>query len=264
MILVKIGGGEWINIEGIIKGLAIIDEEYIIVHGANVLRDSLAEKLGIEKKNLISASGYSSVYSDEAMIDVMMMSYSGLRNKRIVELCRTNGINAIGLTGLDGGIVSGSRNNGIRVKENGKLRIVRDNSGKPGKVNKQLFDLLLSNGYTPVLTVPISDENGFAVNTENDDVIRVLHNSFYADTILQFIEAPGLLKNNEDNNSAISKMNYYELKQFETEVDGRIKRKLLALRKLLEIKPVKIIISDGRSENPVEEALNGKGTVINE
>ena len=88
MILVKIGGGESINLEAVITDLAKQEQPFIIVHGANVLRDQLAQKLGMEKTILTSASGYSSVFSDQDAIDVIMMSYAGLRNKRIVELCQ--------------------------------------------------------------------------------------------------------------------------------------------------------------------------------
>jgi len=39
------------------------------------------------------------------MIDLMMMAYAGLRNKRIVEMCQKAGLNAVGLSGLDGRMV---------------------------------------------------------------------------------------------------------------------------------------------------------------
>ena len=104
MIIVKIGGGDGINLDGIIEDLAGLTDQYIIVHGANALRDKLAEDLGQPKQVLTSVKGYTSVYSDEKLLDVMMMAYAGLRNKRIVELCHRRGINAVGLTGLDGKI----------------------------------------------------------------------------------------------------------------------------------------------------------------
>ena len=88
----------------------------------------------------------------------MQKNKSPNKNKRIVELCRRHGINAIGLSGIDGGLIRGRRNKGIRVKENGKLKIIRDFSGKPKEVNKKLLSLLLENDYVPVVCVPIVDE----------------------------------------------------------------------------------------------------------
>jgi acetylglutamate/LysW-gamma-L-alpha-aminoadipate kinase len=262
MIIVKIGGGKEINLKGIIADLAGIDEQYVIVHGANALRDKLAEDLGQPKQVLTSVKGYASVYSDEKLLDVMMMAYAGLRNKRIVELCQQHGINAVGLTGLDGKMVRGKRNTGIRVYQDKKLKIIRDFSGKPQSVNTPLLVLLLENGYVPVLTVPIIDEHHTAINTENDDVVRVLQKALKADTVINLIEAAGFLENKDDATSLIESIPASELEAREQQVEGRMKRKMLALKKLFEQGATRIIISDGRSEHPVTGALAGKGTVI--
>jgi len=74
MMLIKIGGGEQINLEATIADLATLEQPFIIVHGANVLRDQLAQRLDIEKTVLTSVSGYSSVFSDQAALDVLMPS----------------------------------------------------------------------------------------------------------------------------------------------------------------------------------------------
>ena len=262
MIIVKIGGGKRINIPGIVKDLAELKEKFVIVHGANALRDKLCEDLGQPKQVLTSVKGYTSVYSDEKLLDVMMMAYAGLRNKRIVELCQQHGINAVGLSGIDGKIVQGQRNKGIRVYQGKKLKIIRDFSGKPQSVNAPLLNLLLDNGYVPVLTVPIIDEQNAAINTENDDVVRVLHKALKADTVINLIEAPGFLASKDDDRTLIEKIPSRDLQAREQQVEGRMKRKMLALKKLFEQGATRIIISDGRSEHPVTDALSGKGTVI--
>ncbi len=216
----------------------------------------------MEKTILTSASGYTSVFSDQAAIDVIMMSYAGLRNKRIVELCQRNNINAVGLTGLDGRLVQGERNKGIRVRENGKTLIKRDFSGKPRRINTDLLRLMLDNGYCPVLTIPIADENGFAINSENDDIVTQLATALEIDTVIQLIEAPGFLDDPADESSLVESMSLAELNTREVQVEGRIKRKLLALTRLCSGGKTHVIIADGRGEHPVEDALNGKGTHI--
>ncbi len=262
MILIKIGGGRCINIEGIIADLAGLSEPFVLLHGANALRDELAEQLGKPKKVITSISGYSSVFSDATALDIMMMAYAGLKNKRIVELCQQHGINAIGLSGLDGRMIRGRRNRGIRVEENGKRRIIRDFSGKPESVNTALLQLLLQNSYVPVLCVPILDENNVAINSENDDILNVLQKSLHADKIIQFIEAPGFLDDAGDPDSLVTRITPQELEQREAQVEGRMKRKMLALRKLFADGAGQVIISDGRVEHPLQQALAGKGTVI--
>lgn len=262
MYLIKIGGGETINLKGIITDLAELKEKFIIVHGANAARDKLAKELKLSKIVLDSVSGYSSVFSDETAIDLLMMAYAGLKNKRIVELCQQSGINAVGLSGLDGKLIQGKRNQGIRVREKGKLKIVRDFSGKPRQINKGLLELLQQNQYVPVLCVPIIDENNFAINSENDDIINLLVEAVNAKKIIQLIEAPGFLDNKDDPNSVVARISRQELQAREAQVEGRMKRKMLALRRLFEAGARSVIISDGRTAHPVKDALEGKGTRI--
>ncbi len=262
MIITKIGGGEAINLTGIIADLAELQEPAVIVHGANALRDGIAQQLRIEKKILTSISGYTSVYSDKQAIDVILMTYAGLRNKRIVELCQQNGINAVGLSGIDGKMIQGERNRGIRVCENGKKLIKRDFSGKPKSINVSLMRLLLENGYTPVLCIPILDENNTAINSENDDVVTQIQSVLHADKIFQFIEAPGFLLDPHDPDSLVPRLSASEIEKREQQVEGRMKRKMLALRKLFEWGSTEVIIADGRIEHPLRSALKGKGTRI--
>ena len=262
MLLIKIGGGKDLNLVGIVKDLASLNEKFIVVHGANALRDELAQKLNIQKKVVTSLSGYDSVFSDENTIDLAMMAYAGLKNKRIVELFQQHGVNAVGLSGIDGKVIQGKRNSGIKVREGGKTLLLRDFSGKPKAINKQLLDLLLDNGYTPVLSVPLIDENNFAINSENDDIITLLQNEFKADKIISLIEAPGFLLDKNDPSSLVSNISKAELEEMEQKVEGRMKRKILALRKLFESGDTTVILSDGRTENPIKDALDGKGTTI--
>ena len=262
MLLVKIGGGESINLAGIANDLADVDDSVCIVHGANALRDELARRLEVEKRVLTSVSGYTSVYTDEHLMDVMLMAYSGLRNKRLVELLQRNGVNAVGLTGLDGALVRGTRNRGIRVRQGGKTLIKRDFSGKPASVNRQLLRLLLDGGFTPVVTVPVIDENNFAINSENDDVVAVLNTVLKADVVVQLIEAPGIMEDPDDPGSLIRRIPRGELADREKRVNGRMKRKLLALRRITEQSSTRVVVADGRREKPLADALAGMGTVI--
>lgn len=262
MLIVKIGGGEALNLPGIIGDLAELDEPMVVIHGANALRDRIAEKMGHEKRVLTSVSGYSSVFSDENALDAILMAYSGLRNKRIVELCQQRGINAVGLTGLDGRVIQGRRNKGIRVREGGRNLVKRDLSGKPREINAAFLSLLLDNGYTPVLTIPILDENSVAINSENDDIVCCLQEALSAHTVIQLIEAPGFMDDIEDASTLRAALSRAEVAAMEAGTEGRIKRKMHALNKLARGGVDKVIICDGRVEHPVRDALAGAGTWI--
>ena len=261
LLLIKIGGGESINLPGIARDLAELEDRIVIVHGANALRDALARRLGVEKRILTSVSGYTSVYSDRDLIDVMLMAYSGLRNKRIVELLHRHGVEAVGLTGLDGALVRGMRNKGIRVREGGKTLIRRDLSGKPVAVNRKLLRLLLDNGYKPVITPPIIDERNVAINSENDDIVTLLGLALRPRLVVQLIEAPGFLDDPDDPASVVPRIGPRELARWEDNVGGRMKRKMLAVERMVQA-GMKVLIADGRTDAPISDAMAGKGTVI--
>jgi len=262
MIIIKIGGGREMNLPGVVQDLATLSERFIIVHGANAVRDEIAAKMGFPTRSVTSVSGYASVLSDEKAIDAIMMGYAGLQNKRLVELCQQRGINAVGLSGIDGRLVQGARNKGIRVRQNEKTLMMRDFSGKPKQINRDLIALLLDHGYVPVICIPIIDENNCAINSENDDIVAVLQESLHADTVIQLIEAPGFMDDLKDDRSLVPAISRAELDAREAQVEGRMKRKMLALKKLMENGAARVVISDGRVEHPVQDALSGKGTTI--
>ncbi|MCB1740589.1 MAG: [LysW]-aminoadipate kinase [Gammaproteobacteria bacterium] len=262
MYIIKVGGGASINLQGVADDLAALDAPALVVLGANAVRDGLAERLGTPRQTITSQSGYTSVLSDEAAIDAILMAYAGLRAKRFVELCQQRGVNALSLSGIDGQLVRGERNKGIRVREGGKNLIKRDFSGKPRSANGALLRLLLDNGYVPVLTIPILDERGYAINSENDDIVNVLQESLQAECIVQLIEAPGFLDDADDENSVLRHLSRAEVDAREAQLEGRIKRKMLALKRLLESGATRVVIADGRIESPIRQALAGHGTLI--
>ncbi len=79
------------------------------------------------------------------------------------------------------------------MSQNGRRRLLHDHSGKPLSANVELLKLLLDSGYTPLVTVPILDEEDRAINTENDEVVALLAQSLRPDVVVQLIEAPGIL-----------------------------------------------------------------------
>ena len=262
MIILKIGGGKDINITGVAEDLAALSEPLLIVHGANAWRDELAGRMGWEINRVTSVSGFGSTLSDTGLIDLQMMAYAGLRNKRIVETLRQHGVNAIGLSGLDGALIRGKRNAGIRVRQKGKLKLLKDFSGKPRSINSALLDMLLEAGYVPVITVPIIDENNRAINSENDDIVTLLNSHYKARRVIQLIEEKGLLSDPADRDSLVEKVTRADLETWINKEQGRIKRKLYAIGKLLAGGADKVVIADGRLEHPVNAALRDKGTVF--
>jgi [amino group carrier protein]-L-2-aminoadipate 6-kinase len=262
MLILKIGGGSGINIDGIAEDLTTLRDRVILVHGANAWRDELAAKLDVPVERVTSLKGYESVLSTDATMDVMLMAYAGLRNKRIVETLQQRNVPAVGLTGLDGRAIQGKRNPGIQCRMGEKTVLRRDLSGKPQQCNTLLVQLLLMNGFVPVLTVPICDERGIAISADNDDIAAILHRDLHASAVVSLIEAPGFLANADDPSSLIRRMSRADVRQWEERSQGRIKRKLHAISRTLDEYPTRVILSDGRASHPVRDALDGNGTVI--
>ena len=263
MLLVKVGGGD-VDLTAIARDLATIDGPLVVIHGANRLRDDLASQLGHPPREVESISGYTSVLSDDKAIDMLLAAYAGVRNKRLVEAMRREGLNAIGLTGLDGGLVQGEQNRGIRVREGGRKRLLRDQSGKPRGVNLRLLNLLLADGYVPVLTVPIAGKDGAALNSENDDVLTALALALRASRIVSLIDEVGLLADPDDPSTLVPEIHASDLGDWEKKVSGRMRRKIRALRVLSDQAAfdVRVHLADGRPPNAVSQALAGRGTLL--
>jgi len=264
VLIVKVGGGD-IDLDAIAVDLASLARPFVLLHGANKLRDNVAVALGHPPTVVESVSGYTSVLTDEHAIDALMAAYAGIRNKRLVEALRRAGVNALGLTGLDGGLVQGVRGPGIRTIRDGRKLLLRDLSGKPRRVDGRLLRTLLGEGYAPVITVPIVGEDGGALNTENDDVLALLASDLGASDVVSLIEAPGLLSDRRDPSTVVRDLESADLEAWEGRVEGRMRRKIRALRTLFELAappgPV-VRIADGRTRQPVSEALAGAGTRV--
>jgi LysW-gamma-L-lysine/LysW-L-ornithine aminotransferase len=264
VLLVKLGGGD-VSVDAVAEDLASLGRPFVLLHGANKLRDELAEQLGRPPRVIESISGMTSVFSDDEAIDVLLAAYAGIRNKRIVEALRKRGVNAIGLTGLDGGLVQGEQNRGIRVEQDGRKRLLRDQSGKPRSVNGVLLRSLLADGYAPVLTVPIVGEDGVALNTENDEVLALLAAELGSRDVVSLIEEAGLLEDPALPSSLVREVDADDLEGWEGNVGGRMRRKVRALRNLFDAAGEpgpRFRLADGRVDAPVSRALAGAGTLI--
>ena len=118
MIVVKIGGGEGINYDFICEDVAELiknGEKVVIVHGGSFEANLISEKLGKPPRMVTSVSGYESRYTDRETLDILTMVYSGKKNKLIVEKFQKLGVNAVGLSGLDGRILEGKKKSTIKI-----------------------------------------------------------------------------------------------------------------------------------------------------
>ena len=235
----------------------------IIVHGANHEMSIVSQKLGKPERIVKSPSGFTSRYTDRETIDIFEMVYSGVANKRIVEKLHKYGINALGLSGLDGKLFVGKRKRYVKIVKDGKTKLLRDNyTGTIEKTNKELLELLLDNGYTPVIAPPAISFKNEPINVDNDRIIGALCKSLDIEIVISLFEAPGLLKDVEDPESLIKTIDKNNLDEYMRYAKGRMKKKIHHAKEAFENGVTKIIFADGRTDEPISKAIDGEGTII--
>jgi acetylglutamate/LysW-gamma-L-alpha-aminoadipate kinase len=262
MLVVKIGGAIGTGFENLVEDLKNY-EDYVLVHGGSHEMNTISKKLDIPPKFVTSVSGHVSRYTDEETLDVLKMVYSGKVNIYIVECMRSRGINAVGLTGLDGGLLRGKRKEAIRIVEKGKRKVLRgDHTGKVEDINVNLLRLLLDAGYVPVITIPIESFSGGALNADADRAAAAIAARLNADTLVILSNVPGLLKDQDDEGSLIRNISKAQLDNYMEYAKGRMKKKVLGAVEACAGGVKKVILGSANIHKPLSKALSGVGTVI--
>jgi len=266
MLVIKIGGGAGIDHEAILRDLRqTIDggAQAVVVHGANHEMKLLSERLGHPPRMITSVSGYESRYTDAETIDIFRMVYCGKVNKRLVEMAHRLGINAVGLAGVDGALLAGERKKAIRIVEDGKRKIIRDDySGKIESVNADLLRLLMGAGYVPLVCPPALSEEHEAINVDGDRAAARIAAALGAETLVILTDVPGLLRDKDDETTLITRVDRRNIDAAAGFAQGRMKKKIMGAVEALDDGVGEVILADARVENPLARALAGEGTVI--
>ena len=269
MIIIKIGGGSAIgeaafrNFATDLKGLLDAGRTAIVIHGANAAFSELSRQLDLPPVMVTSSSGRVSRYTDAATMDAMLMTYCGKVNKTIVGIMQAAGVDAVGLSGLDGGIATGRRKPVLRGTVDGKARIFRDDhSGTIGQVDVRLIRLLLGNGFLPVLTPPALGEDGVPINVDGDKLALALAAELGAEALLFFSDTSGLLRDVRDESSLVREIDAAAPEGALAAASGRMVVKVEAALGAIAQGVGEVVFSDARVEEPVTRALLGEGTVV--
>ena len=265
-IVVKLGGTEGVDFSAICRDaveLLAQGHKIVLVHGGSAEANALGEAVGTPPRFVTSPSGFTSRYTDRSTLEIFAMAVNGKVNTLLVEQLQGLGVNALGLSGLDGRLMQAQRKAAIRIIENGKKKILRDDyTGKIEQVNAALLQTLLAGGYTPVVAPLAVSEKGEALNVDADRAAAEIAAALKADTLLLLTAVPGLLKNFPDERSLIKTLAKTQLNDAIDIAEGRMKKKILGAQEALTGGVGKIIIADGRVANPISNALAGNGTSI--
>ncbi len=266
MIVVKVGGSEGIDLEAVCLDVAELvkgGRKMVLMHGGSHETNLLAERLDHPPRFVTSVSGYVSRYTDRETLAIFEMVYCGKINKSLVERLQGLGVNAVGLSGLDGRLLEGQRKAVIKIVEKGKKRVLRDDyTGKVERANVSLLHLLLDNGYLPVLTPPAISYEGQAINVDGDRAAAVVAAALGAEQLIILSNVPGLLRNFPDEDSLIPLIERDEAQEYMDFAQGRMKKKVMGAVEALAEGVRQVIFADGRIDSPIRAALEGQGTVI--
>ncbi|NVM29497.1 MAG: [LysW]-aminoadipate kinase [Candidatus Helarchaeota archaeon] len=262
LIICKLGGqllAQVVSLRDMFDDLAQVSQTHrvVVCHGGGPQIDDTLTKMGKEPVIVQSASGVKSRLTDRETLVVAEMVMSGKINKEIVSELLKRGVDAVGISGIDGNTIQSKKKDKLVIldPETGKKRIVRgDNSGKIEKVNPKLLRLLLDNGYTPVIAPITASEEMDPLNTDGDRTAVHVASALKADKLILFTDVEGVLKDGK----LVPKIGREEIKEYFEMVKGGMKKKVFAAREALELGIQEVIVSSGLIQNPISDAVEGK------
>ncbi len=256
MIVIKIGGS-------VVDGLhssALADikskaEEYplVFVHGGGKEVTSTATKLGKEQKFIMSPGGVRSRYTDKETAEIYTMVMSGKLNKSIVQMLLRNGINAVGIAGIDGGVLKAERKKKLLIiNEKGRKMVIEGGyTGKITSVDATLISNLVRSGYVPVISpIALSEDFDF-LNVDGDRAAAYVAGGIKAEKVIFVTDVNGLMLNGK----LVSSMTLDEAKSALPKIGSGMDKKVLACIEALEMGVKEAIIASGQVENPLSAAV---------
>jgi acetylglutamate/LysW-gamma-L-alpha-aminoadipate kinase len=261
--VVKIGGGAGVATEAILDEVAQLVESgqrIVLVHGGSHLTNTLSERLGHPVRAVTSPNGMTSRYTDLETLRIFAMSVAGEINTSIVAGLQRRGVNALGLSGVDGRLLLARRKATVRtVTPDGRTLILRDDhTGQIESVNEALLESLMSAGYTPVIAPLALSHEGERLNVDGDRAAASVAAALHAECLAIMTNVPGLLADPADPASLFSHIPAERLDEHMEYAEGRMRKKLLGAREALEGGVPRVCIGS----HSLAGVLGGAGTTI--
>lgn len=219
LTIIKVGGAiidDELKFEKFLTAFSAVQGKKILVHGGGKVATDLANSLGLEVKMINGRR-----ITDDQMIDLVVMTYGGSINKKIVARLIAKGENAVGLTGADGDSIRS-------VKRPIKNGIDFGWVGDVIDVNVAFISDLLNQEIIPVMAPLTHDGEGNLLNTNADTIASELASALARrfEVSLNFVfDKKGVMKDISDPNSLIKSItatDYDQLKQNHVIADGML------------------------------------------
>ena len=264
MITIKIGGSVVDDLHpSVVADIKKVvgQEEVILVHGGGKEVTKVTEQLGKEPRFVVSPGGVKSRYTDLETAEIFTMVMSGRINKTIVRMLQKNGINAVGLSGIDGKIIQADRKKKLIImNEKGRKQAIDGGyTGKITQVNESLIETLLEQRYVPVISpVAISEDSEF-LNVDGDRAaaniagkIGMIARMHLPDNKIIFLtNVDGLLMDEK----LVDTLTLAKAKEILPQIGFGMEKKILAATEALDMGVPEAIIANGQRENPISSAI---------
>ncbi len=205
VFVIKAGGAVFndnASMRALIEQVAILHQvgiKTVLVHGGGPQLDQLQATLGIETQMVNGRR-----ITDQKSIDVTSMVLNGLINTRILAICRALDIEAIGLSGVDSGLVRAHKRGPVPVSQGSSESIDYGFVGDIDSVNVTVIEKLLDIGLMPVVSPLSADANGTLLNINADTVAAAIGGALCAEKLVLCTGAPGILEDSADLSSIVS------------------------------------------------------------
>jgi len=221
--VVKAGGGVFADpaaVRGLIEQIAILHYfgvRVVFVHGGGPQLTEITEQLGVPTRMVQGRR-----VTDQKAIDATSMVLNGLINTKLLALCREMNIDAVGISGVDAGLIQAHKRAPVKVDgETVDYGFV----GDIDRVDTMVINKLLDNGLMPIVSPLSADENGTLLNINGDTVAAAIGAALSAEKLMLCTGAPGILERFDDPSSIISYTDLAGLKRLREEnkiVDGML------------------------------------------
>ena len=220
--------------------LKLVGINIVIVHGGGKRINAMLDRVNLDVK---FEKGQR--VTDENVIDIVEMVLSGQINKDLAASLSAHGLNAVGLSGRDSGLLTAEKN--LLVEENGEKHDIGF-VGNITEVNKILLQDLINTGYVPIISPVASGYNGEIFNVNADYAAGAVSGALNAEKLILLSDIKGLYKDINDESSFISEIDISLVKEYIDEgfISGGMIPKLECCINAIEKGTKEVVIIDGR------------------
>ena len=257
IVVVKYGGNAMINQqlkEQVMEDIALlwlIGVKVVLVHGGGPEISDVMKKFG---KEAVFVDGLR--VTDKETVDIVQMVLAGKVNKSLVTLLQKKGGHAVGLSGMDGGLIE------AKIK-NERLGYV----GQITKIRPQPINDLLEKNYIPVISTVASDRDGHSYNINGDTAAAYIAGALGAERLIMMTDIAGILRDKDDPDTLIPEITISEAKALYEEgvISGGMIPKVDCCIEAIHKGVKNVIIMDGRVPHSILMEIltdEGAGTMV--